>query len=176
MRAILAFLLLVISAPASADWLLTFDLWVSGTATTYTYMADPPFYTVTTGPFSRFLNAEVFVPSAEGTWDVFNQCSPFETHCGFTGRVTYDGQSLSLDVLTYYNDDEHGCVPLTCTRPITVYNGTSFLSSLSSAQSLNEGPLPLPEPATWAMMLLGFGATGFTIRRHRKATRLLRAS
>jgi hypothetical protein len=29
------------------------------------------------------------------------------------------------------------------------------------------GP-PLPEPATWAMMLVGFGATGFALRRSRK--------
>ena len=27
---------------------------------------------------------------------------------------------------------------------------------------------PVPEPATWAMMLIGFGATGYAIRRRRK--------
>jgi hypothetical protein len=27
---------------------------------------------------------------------------------------------------------------------------------------------PVPEPATWAMMLLGFGAMGMVIRRRRK--------
>ena len=27
---------------------------------------------------------------------------------------------------------------------------------------------PVPEPATWAMMLLGFGATGFAMRRRRR--------
>jgi hypothetical protein len=32
----------------------------------------------------------------------------------------------------------------------------------------------VPEPATWAMMLLGFGAAGTAIRRsRRKETRLL---
>ena len=28
----------------------------------------------------------------------------------------------------------------------------------------------VPEPATWAMMLMGFGAMGFAIRRRRDAT------
>jgi hypothetical protein len=27
----------------------------------------------------------------------------------------------------------------------------------------------MPEPSTWAMMLLGFGAVGFGMRRSRKA-------
>ena len=31
---------------------------------------------------------------------------------------------------------------------------------------------PLPEPATWAMMLLGFGAAGFSIRRSRRKAML----
>lgn len=30
------------------------------------------------------------------------------------------------------------------------------------------GTPPVPEPATWAMMLLGFGATGFAMRRRRR--------
>ena len=29
-------------------------------------------------------------------------------------------------------------------------------------------PAPVPEPATWTMMLLGFGAAGYAIRRRRK--------
>ena len=32
------------------------------------------------------------------------------------------------------------------------------------------GTRAVPEPATWAMMILGFGAVGFSLRRRRKAT------
>ena len=34
--------------------------------------------------------------------------------------------------------------------------------------SSESGVPPVPEPATWAMMLLGFGATGFAMRRRRQ--------
>ena len=30
------------------------------------------------------------------------------------------------------------------------------------------GESPVPEPATWAMMLLGFGAVGYAMRRRRR--------
>ena len=33
---------------------------------------------------------------------------------------------------------------------------------------LTQGSGAVPEPSTWAMMLVGFGAVGFAIRRHRK--------
>lgn len=33
------------------------------------------------------------------------------------------------------------------------------------------GTTSVPEPATWAMMILGFGAVGFSLRRRRKAFR-----
>jgi hypothetical protein len=31
----------------------------------------------------------------------------------------------------------------------------------------------VPEPATWAMMLLGFGAAGFALRRRRQTAKEL---
>jgi len=36
-----------------------------------------------------------------------------------------------------------------------------------------EGPNSVPEPATWAMMLAGFGATGFAMRRTRRKNAML---
>ena len=37
----------------------------------------------------------------------------------------------------------------------------------SNAVLIPGGTPPIPEPGTWAMMLLGFGAIGFTMRRRR---------
>jgi PEP-CTERM motif len=34
--------------------------------------------------------------------------------------------------------------------------------------TLNEVTPGVPEPATWAMMLIGFGAVGYSMRRQRK--------
>lgn len=42
-------------------------------------------------------------------------------------------------------------------------NGTGSLGGTITIQQA------VPEPATWAMMLLGFGAVGFALRRRRKA-------
>ena len=55
------------------------------------------------------------------------------------------------------------------------YNEASYLSSYFEVSGIgtsgaaytttNTVPLPTPEPASWAMMLLGFGALGFGMRR-----------
>ena len=48
-------------------------------------------------------------------------------------------------------------------------NGTSFGNVLIGGLTLNES---VPEPATWAMMLLGFGAMGLAFRRRRTTVTL----
>ncbi len=48
------------------------------------------------------------------------------------------------------------------THSITV-NGNAVLGS-SYSGDLNVGP-PIPEPAVWSMMLIGFGAIGYSLRR-----------
>ena len=45
------------------------------------------------------------------------------------------------------------------------YSGTLSFSSMAA----------VPEPATWAMMLLGFGAVGFSMRRRRPSYRYAQA-
>jgi hypothetical protein len=51
---------------------------------------------------------------------------------------------------------------------------TTRLSASTFAVGVRQGsPGPVPEPGTWALMLLGFGAVGFTMRRNRKTGSLL---
>jgi hypothetical protein len=49
-----------------------------------------------------------------------------------------------------------GCVPLT---RFNLYDSVEYTATVSSAA--------IPEPATWAMMIIGFGAAGSVIRRRR---------
>ena len=50
-----------------------------------------------------------------------------------------------------------------------VQNGAIKMNNFSSAVSVNRIHAAIPEPATWAMMILGFGAVGAVIRRRRTA-------
>lgn len=45
--------------------------------------------------------------------------------------------------------------------------GALFASSTNSFEFDNLATAPVPEPSTWAMMLLGFGAVGAAVRRRR---------
>ncbi|MBL8554728.1 MAG: choice-of-anchor A family protein [Phenylobacterium sp.] len=47
-----------------------------------------------------------------------------------------------------------------------------FSGGLSIAQPVHDLRAGIPEPATWAMMILGFGAVGAMVRRRRAATAL----
>ena len=40
---------------------------------------------------------------------------------------------------------------------------------ISDGSAIGTPTPPVPEPATWAMMLIGFGATGYALRRRRRA-------
>jgi archaellum biogenesis protein FlaJ (TadC family) len=41
-----------------------------------------------------------------------------------------------------------------------------------AAFMINEGLVTVPEPATWAMMIVGFGLVGFATRRREKMARV----
>ena len=60
---------------------------------------------------------------------------------------------------------------ITITNPITRYQVTGANGEGSGIGTPGGNP-PVPEPATWAMMLMGFGATGYAMRRRRRSAGL----
>jgi hypothetical protein len=53
--------------------------------------------------------------------------------------------------------------------PANTNGGTNPANDRDIAKAV-AGPVAVPEPATWAMMILGFAATGGAVRRRRAAT------
>lgn len=49
------------------------------------------------------------------------------------------------------------------------YQSTGLDGQGSAIGTPTNPPPPVPEPATWAMMLLGFGAVGYSLRRRRRS-------
>jgi hypothetical protein len=100
-----------------------------------------------------------------------------------SGSTTTFGRSPSGNVLT----TEFGANGLTGSQDSATYifrtNATAFnnlgtfgVIDGSTLQGLTYMPVGLvPEPATWAMMLLGFGAIGYSMRRRKVSYRLAQA-
>lgn len=83
------------------------------------------------------------------------------TYAGNPYELQIQGGSLSIVAIVNGNPDFHSLV-----------NGFVNLSPLTNVQPYTPPPPPpppgLPEPATWATMLLGFGLVGAAFRRSRR--------
>lgn len=90
------------------------------------------------------------------------------------GSYTYTGSYIASLIPTSANGNQVGAA----TNPIVTFAltgldqmGVSFqMSSTQNAFEIdNIAVNAVPEPGTWAMMLLGFGAIGFAIRRRKSS-------
>jgi hypothetical protein len=72
------------------------------------------------------------------------------------GQITFDGINATGRNFTF-SENEPGCQA--CRFREINLNASSFEVSLSKAAS------PIPEPIPWAMMLMGFGAVGYSMRK-----------
>ena len=100
----------------------------------------------------------IFIP------DFVNGISGFDFtsaggHVRMTGTVLDHGNgNLSGKDFTYaYSEPLTGC-PINCDIELSNLYAPTFV-----VRQIN--PPPVPEPATWAMMLVGFGVTGAVLRR-----------
>jgi hypothetical protein len=160
--------------------------------------AAQPAYTATSGDKSQYLAvlggdaATLTLPSPTeaisiyiGSLDAYNSVSFFD---GATEVDSYTGKQLSVPFTTaednqrqigqLNSDLSNGRFYFTFSNPVTSIEFASGKDSFEIAQVADvpysvgapSFPSAVPEPSTWAMMLLGFAGLGFTgYRRAQKA-------
>ena len=94
------------------------------------------------------------------------------------GNVNCSGCGVSLDGTPFSLNSSGGLDVFTLSPALLADGGTSHQLSVtgyfvsgptaSYAGTFNANSVPVPEPATWAMMLVGFAGIGMALRRRRQ--------
>jgi len=107
--------------------------------------------------FIDFLNASNWGPADFNGWILSDQTDSLAAILGVSIDPSTNLGGFSLSNISFTGDS------------ITVnWQGLSFTESTVVSLNVAFGDTAVPEASTWAMMLLGFGATGFALRRGRK--------
>lgn len=140
--------------------------------------AGSPLRVNTLGGGTLVQNAGVFDFSAKGSATFALATSAFIDAAPFLLAISDPGLSLASESGTSFSPS----------TPSTVFQtlGTCRFGSTSTQCGLGGATLTfdftpfavgaVPEPATWATMLLGFGAVGYSLRRRRAAVRTARTA
>lgn len=93
--------------------------------------------------------------------------------CGYWGCGNFTKDTSTPGVFKLIGSGEpHGVIRFN--RPVSSITWTSLTEEnwngfTVGTYGLAPDPGPIPEPATWAMMVVGFGSIGYAIRRRRTA-------
>lgn len=145
--------------------------WIPGTVTTYTCPDDsalPPFCPYTTVKDRWHYSIDEIVDTealASGPASFNEQTGPFFWEMfdialvgtDRWGNYAFEGQNLSAGGI----EDPHGCIGPDYPCQLTYYNYAAATFPLHQIV-----PAPVPEPGTWMLMLLGFGAVAEVLRRN----------
>lgn len=156
-------------AQAAALWQLDISVYTDFVTTTDTYYCAPgsipdisqcPATTVTHNyrPFVKSIYVNDFAGSL-----------PFDVQIGsrtwMSGTIDFaNGQMLGSN-FGYFSEDNNTCRTggtYGCMIQITRASAPAFAVNFVAAYG---GPAPVPEPATWATILVGFGLAGAAMRR-----------
>ena len=119
--------------------------------------ASNPSGTILTGPFDTIDTDGANYPNGIGDINICLFDGPGQ--CTGNGNGPTPGQSISGSFTLDYPSSLNS---LTLSNFSVRYQNT-FQGGSSTGQVTN-----VPEPSTWAMMLIGFGATGVAMRRRRR--------
>jgi len=164
------------AAPANAATVVINGSLSSADATFNSPNAGNPPTSTSSGAFSY--DAYGFTVNTAGTYAITAASRVFDTYLGLY-QGAFNPQSPLVNVLQY-DDDSGAATDSLINRSLSTgvqYFAvvTSFAPSSRGNYSLTiSGPgtatigAAVPEPATWAMMILGMGAVGFAMRRRKQ--------
>jgi hypothetical protein len=137
--------------------------WTTGNLATYLGLPAGPPPVTPANPIGAYLPATLgYQPTATGFF-VF-QASVSNATLLATSGIGQPGQDAYLSTL-----GQNLALGSYIVGFITQDGGQTYGATANSAAILETGGVtPVPEPATWAMMLVGFGATGLAMRRSRR--------
>lgn len=78
------------------------------------------------------------------------------------GLDQWGNSILNAGVQVFASSNPHSCIGFGPNVPHCTTDMSSYYGSFQLTQII---PAPLPEPGTWAMLLLGFAAVGIALRR-----------
>jgi hypothetical protein len=126
--------------------------WTSGQLDAYLGLSASP-----TNPIGAYLpTTNTFQPGATGFW-------VYQADLGTQTLPSNSGASDS-SLLTLNQSLGQGSYAVAF-----IHDGRNWNATANSGAILEDGPPGVPEPATWAMMILGFGAAGVALRRRNAA-------
>ena len=167
------------STPASAEiFSFTFD-------TTSTLFGGPNqtirgFFTTSDTPVDRFGQTGLAITGISGTINGVPISGLFDIpgnpYYYLTSGATFlDGSGVRFNAgaaqnIAFFHQDG-------VAADLYRVNGNGTISAFGPATSTRVAATgAVPEPSTWAMMLLGFGAIGYSMRRKRRAREFLQAA
>ena len=131
---------------------------------------DPNFQTVsgTSGPFTATAEKKLEDFATELCFVAGNNCAG-----GGNGGLTSAAANATGAFTLNFKNAPTGSVTFDAFAgkfQATQYNGSSlFAQECPVGQNCGGGGTEVPEPATWALMIMGFGAAGAMLRRRRTA-------
>ncbi len=158
------------AAPSQAAFEIYLDdVSVTGTSRMTFVCADPSQCPDIITPYATALNGRLSpeIASLSGSFSLSGQDRPrnqFVVALSF-----YNGVLLSSSLTGQFFPSAPGANPVT----EIAFGASNFaVRVLDTTTGVTRIVAPIPEPATWAMMLLGFGAVGFSMRQRPLGSKL----
>lgn len=169
MRVVLAILAMALglsAAPARASWFIDANLFGEGSkfVQTCTFNPEPTSCIDQTTAFTVSILWLVLIPEVIGVTHFDEQVAgrAFGRTALASFDIEYDGNALYGRNFVY---SEAGG-SRTCSQGATCFTGVANASASTFSVNVHPGTTgPIPEPATWGMMILGFGVIGAAMRR-----------